>query len=127
MRSFLLKKLVRDKISADMQGMGQQVVSRTLNDDEFVAELAKKLVEEAKEFDPADPKALNELADVLEVVEALGAEMGTDFEQLRKLQDERREKRGGFKTRTYVEKVTLADDDKWASYYAKEPEKYTEE
>jgi len=125
MRSFLLNKLVRDKILADMQGMGQQVTHRKLDDAEYVRELRKKLLEEAGEFDTTKPEdALKELADVLEVVEALAKQIGTDFDGLRKLQAEIREKRGGFEDRTYVERLDLADDDPWAAYYAKDPERF---
>lgn len=127
MRKFLLNKLVRDKILGEMQGMGQRVVSKKLSDAAYLHELSRKLVEEASEFKPGDPKeALKELADILEVVEALAAEFGADFDKLRAVQAERKAKRGGFTDRTYVESVTLADDDPWAAYYAKEPERFKE-
>lgn len=127
MRKFLLNKLVRDKILGEMQAMGQQVASKKLSDAEYLHELCRKLVEEASEFKPGDPKeAVKELADVLEVVEALAAEFGADFDKLRAVQAERKAKRGGFATRTYVESVTLADDDPWAAYYAKEPDRFKE-
>lgn len=127
MKSFLLNKLVRDKILADMQGLGQQVTYRKLDDAGYLRELHKKLLEEAGEFDAAKPDdALKELTDVLEVVEALAKQLGTDFTGLRKLQAESREKRGGFETRTFVERLDLADDDPWVAYYAKDPERFKE-
>src|SRR4051794_32693596 len=121
MRTFRLNKLVRDKILLDMQALGQQVTVRKLNDEEFVAKLADKLVEEAKEFDPSEPKASDELADILEVIKALAKEMGINFDELRELQAKRREKRGGFQERFFVERLGVPDNDKWAEYYAREP------
>ncbi len=127
MRSFLLNKLVRDKILGEMQAMGQQVTFKKLNDAEYLRELSRKLVEEASEFKPDDPEdTLKELADVLEVVEALAAEFGADFDQLRAVQASRKVKRGGFKDRTYISRLDLADDDPWAKYYAKEPDRFKE-
>lgn len=127
MRSFLLNKLVRDKILGEMQAMGQQVTFKKLGDAEYLRELSRKLVEEANEFKPSDPEdALKELADVLEVVEALAAEFGADFDQLRAVQASRKAKRGGFVDRTYISRLDLADDDPWVAYYAKEPDRFKE-
>lgn len=126
MRSFKLNKLIRDKVLTDMEGLGQTVISRHLSDQEFLHELTRKLQEESKEFNPQDPKALDELCDVLEVIESLAKQLGTDFEGLRNRQSIRKEKRGGFETRTFVDHVNLQDDDQWVEYYAKEPERFPE-
>ncbi len=127
MRTFVLNKLVRDGILPDMERMRQQVVYRTLNDEAFLKALAAKLVEEAQEFSlESTQESLKELADVLEVVEALAGQLGSDFEQLRALQLKRRQKRGGFQDRTFIETVALAGNDKWAAYYAADPVKYPE-
>jgi predicted house-cleaning noncanonical NTP pyrophosphatase (MazG superfamily) len=127
MRSFQLNKLVRDKIVLDMMQLGQQVTSTKLDAETFRQKLAEKLVEEAKEIDITHPtQALKELADMLEVIETLAAELGEDFDGMRELQSNIRHARGGFDQRLYVEKLGLADDDKWVDYYAQEPTKYPE-
>lgn len=127
MRSFLLNKLVRDGILPDMEANGQKVLYRTLNDEAYLKELARKLVEEAKEFKlESNEEALKELADLLEVIETLAGQLGSDFKGLRSIQAGRRQKSGGFADRTYVETVTLRDDDKWAGYYAADPIKFPE-
>jgi predicted house-cleaning noncanonical NTP pyrophosphatase (MazG superfamily) len=127
MRSFLLDKLVRDKVFTSMQELEQVITHRTLDNAEFLQELQRKLLEECNEFDPDDPKeAANELADLLEVIETIGREIGADFETLRTIQSERREMRGGFTGRIYVERIDLKDEDPWVSYYASEPERFTE-
>ena len=126
MRSFLLRKLVRDKVFTSMQELGQKVTYRQLDDIEFVHELKRKLLEEANEFNPTDDKASKELADLLEVIETLGNQLGTDFENLRQLQLKIREERGGFQDRIFVERLDLQDHDPWVDYYTKEPGRFKE-
>lgn len=126
MRSFLLNKLVRDNVFANMQELGQKITHRQLSDEEFLHELKRKLLEEADEFDSADPKAAEELADLLEVIETAGQQLGQSFDELRTLQLDRRAKRGGFDQRIFVERLDLADDDPWADYYANDPTRFKE-
>lgn len=132
MRKFLLNKLVRDGIVADMQAKGQQVVSRQLDDAEFLHEAGRKVTEETGEFDAAKPDA-KELADIIEIAETtaqaardMAAKAGIATEELEALQLKRHEERGGFATRTYVESVTLQDDDSWVDYYTSEPDRFIE-
>jgi predicted house-cleaning noncanonical NTP pyrophosphatase (MazG superfamily) len=125
MKSFLLNKLLRDKVFIDMKRIGQQVTYHKLTDEEFVSELSRKLLEEAKEFKVSNgKKALDELVDVLEVVEALAVALGEDFEALRTRQAARKANRGGFAERMYVERIDLDDDDPWVDYYSKDSEKF---
>lgn len=127
MRTFRLNKLVRDGIVPQMQTAGQQVLSKKLSDEEFIIALSKKMVEEAREFNPKKPDAAKELADVLEVIEALAGELGFSFEELRQKQAEIKTLRGGFSDKLFIEKVSMADTDKWAEYYAAEPKRFPEE
>lgn len=109
-----------------MQELGQRVTYHQLSDKDFLPALKDKLLEEAKELDPEDPKAADELADLLEVIESIGHELGKDFEELRDTQLKRREKRGSFSKRYYVESLELDDNDPWADYYAAEPDRFKE-
>lgn len=109
-----------------MQNEGQVVVFRKLNDEEYSRELTKKLLEEAQEFDPKLPKAAQELADVLEVVEALAKELGLSFDDLREVQATIQKKRGSFDSRLFVDTVSMPDSDKWSKYYSEDPIKYEE-
>lgn len=109
-----------------MQELGQKITHRQLNDQEFVQELQRKLLEEVKELDQKDPKVVDELADLLEVIEAIGRELGHDFDSLRQIQKDRLNKRGGFENRIFVERLDLDEGDPWADYYAKEPDRFTE-
>lgn len=127
MRSFMLNKLVRDKVFEAMQEESEQVVLRKLSDADYLHELARKLAEEASEFSVSSlDEALKELADVLEVVESLAVTLGADFDKLRAVQAERKAKRGGFEKRVFVERVGVADDSPWAEYYANEPDRFPE-
>lgn len=126
MRSFLLNKLVRDKLLTSMQNLGQTVTYRRLTDKDFVLELKRKLLEEAKEFDPSKPGALKELADLLEVIETASNQLGSSFADLRKLQLKLRTKSGAFEDRIFVERLDLANNDPWVAYYAAQPDRFTE-
>jgi len=109
-----------------MVELGQQPSHKVLTKKEFLIALKAKLLEEAKEFDPNDPHALKELADILEVIETAAQELGTDFEKLRELQMTTRKKRGAFDDKIFIKALTLQDDDQWVDYYASEPERFPE-
>lgn len=126
MRKFRLNKLVRDGIPRDMGETGQGPKVRTLSRQEFLKALRDKFYEELGEFDPKAPNAAKELADLLEIVEAFCHELDIEFADLRKLQKKRRNERGGFGKRQFVETVSMEDDNKWAQYYGSEPERFPE-
>ena len=67
----------------------------------FRESLLAKVVEEAEELRAAGPRedAIKDLADVIEVLEALLHIEGIDVEQVRAVQAGRREARGGFERR----------------------------
>jgi predicted house-cleaning noncanonical NTP pyrophosphatase (MazG superfamily) len=90
-------KLVRDKISEIIRASGNQCEISTLNDAEYIEALKQKLVEEAKEAATASPEELaQELADVMEVIDALFAATGIEPEKVKEIQTEKRSQRGGF-------------------------------
>ncbi|MNN85071.1 hypothetical protein D3C81_2023140 [compost metagenome] len=67
-------------------------------------ELRTKLREESEEYFSAsnDKDALEELADMLEVIRALAEGHGSSPEELEKIRVGKAEKRGGFKDRVYL-------------------------
>ncbi len=91
-------KLVRDAIPDIIRQTGKNCRTRALSAEEFRAHLQAKLREEAAEYQSADsdPAALEELADMLEVILALASVHGADTDQLRTLQEAKRQQRGGF-------------------------------
>jgi predicted house-cleaning noncanonical NTP pyrophosphatase (MazG superfamily) len=85
-------KLVRDKIPEILDGKGISYEKRIASPEEYKAELIKKLGEEVKEFSEAgDPE---ELADILEVVEAL--KKLPEYAAIEELRLKKLKERGGF-------------------------------
>ena len=99
-------KLVRDRIPAIIAESGRQCRSTVLPEPAFRVALRAKLVEEALEVQAAPPEELlTELADVLEVVEALLTTHGLTWAQVHEVQQQRRQTRGGFESRRRLEWV----------------------
>ena len=93
-------KLVRDKIPKIIRNSGNQCETVTLSNLDYIEALKHKLVEESKEVATASPKNLSqELADVMEVMDALMAAAGIEPEKVREIQKEKRSQRGGFDNR----------------------------
>jgi predicted house-cleaning noncanonical NTP pyrophosphatase (MazG superfamily) len=95
-------KLVRDKIPELVESQNKKATVRILTDDnEYLNFLLSKLVEEATELANAksEDNQLEELADVLEVVEAIIVLKKLNQSDISKIQDQKRQERGGFKER----------------------------
>ncbi len=85
-------KLVRDKIPNILDEKGVSYKKRIASPEEYKVELIKKLTEETREF--FDDPSSEELADVIEVIEALKKLPDyTDIEEVRK---KKAEERGSF-------------------------------
>lgn len=97
-------KLVRDKIPHIITSSGKECRTRILDPEEYKQELRTKLSEESEEYMSAgsDQEALEELADMLEVIRALAEVHGTNVAQLDKLRADKAEARGGFQERVYL-------------------------
>lgn len=87
-------KLVRDKIPEIIAAKGERAETHIADDAEFLAKAKEKLGEEIAEFlESGNPE---ELADLLEVTYAIAAALGVSEEELSKIRQEKRDKRGGF-------------------------------
>lgn len=97
-------KLVRDKIPHIITSSGKECKTRILDQEEYKQELRTKLREESEEYMSAasDQEALEELADMLEVIRALAEVHGANTAQLDKLRADKAEARGGFQERVYL-------------------------
>jgi predicted house-cleaning noncanonical NTP pyrophosphatase (MazG superfamily) len=84
-------KAVRDKIPEIIESSGNTCNVKILDDDGFLAEMEKKLVEELKEYQ--ESKSVEELADILDVIDRISELKGVNLDKIRK---EKTEKRGGF-------------------------------
>ncbi len=87
-------KLVRDKIRDIIIEKGQKPLGYFSSKKEFKRRLAEKLVEEANEF--CEDKNEEELADVLEVVDAIYKVYGYSKDAVHDIQEKKRKARGGF-------------------------------
>lgn len=103
MSEIIHNKLVRNNIPQIIEAAGKQAVTRVLSDEEYLAELDRKLTEECAEYQ-AD-KNVEELADVLEVLYAIAAARGYSEQELERMRAAKAEKRGGFADRIFLEKV----------------------
>jgi predicted house-cleaning noncanonical NTP pyrophosphatase (MazG superfamily) len=102
-------KLVRDQIPAIITAAGGQPVTRVLDDVGYEAALRAKLLEEAHEAQAApDGELASELADVLEVLQALAAVHDLGWEDIVSEASRKRAERGGFDDRIFLEHVDQA-------------------
>ena len=94
-------KLVRDKIPASIDSMeGRKANWRIMDNEEYIKELNKKLLEEAHEF--IEENAVEELADIMEVIQSIMRVKNISYEELKKVQALKREQKGGFYNRVYL-------------------------
>ena len=100
------KKLVRDKIPDIIKSNGEEPIIRYLDDIEYKIELEKKLKEECEEVILSNGlDRIEELGDLLEVMISLANIEGKTLEEIIEICDSKREKRGGFSRKLYLEGV----------------------
>ena len=97
-------KLVRDRIPEIIEATGQSCVTRVLSDTEYIRMLDEKLNEELAEYQ--ESKSTEELADLLEVIEATALARGCSWEELLSIKAQKRQKRGGFEDKILLLEVT---------------------
>lgn len=93
-------KLVRDKIPDMIEENCQIAKTAVLDDEHYTVALEKKLKEETREY--LHSKELMELADILEVVEALAKNQGSSFDEVLELKKQKQEKNGAFDKRIFL-------------------------
>ena len=99
-------KLVWDKIPEIIKNNNETPITRILSDEEYKVELEKKLLEEYQEVLKASGnERLEELADMLEVMISLASLDDATLEDIIELADKKRNKRGGFKEKIFLESV----------------------
>ncbi|MBB4825119.1 putative house-cleaning noncanonical NTP pyrophosphatase (MazG superfamily) [Sporosarcina luteola] len=97
-------KLVRDFIPKIILDAGQVCHTRILGEEEYITELTKKMHEELAEYEAAEntEDAIEELADLLELIHAAASYHEITFEELDKIRAQKAEKRGGFEERLFL-------------------------
>ena len=96
-------KLVRDKIPEIIKADGKECKTRILSKDEYIAALETKLNEEVAEYQ--EDKNLEEMADVLEVLQAICLARGYSLDELEAMRIKKAKERGGFKDKIFLEYV----------------------
>jgi len=107
----IYNKLVRDLIPEIIEHSGKQCTLHTMDDAEYLSALHAKLGEELTEYLAAEEdQALEELADLLEVVRATAIARGFTLAKLEEVRVAKAEKHGGFAKQLLLEKVTESAD-----------------
>jgi len=103
----IYNKLVRDRIPEVIKNNGEEPITKILSDKEYKIELEKKLLEEYNEVINSNngKERIGELADMLEVIIALAKLENNSLEDIIEVANKKRQKRGGFDNRIYLEKV----------------------
>lgn len=94
-------KLVRDNIPEIMISKGCKPVTRVLNDEEYLNELNKKLLEEVNEY--LVDNNIEELADIKEVFNSILKAKGISTDELESVRLDKAEKRGSFNEKIFLE------------------------
>lgn len=96
-------KLVRDHIPDIIKADGKTCVTEILPDEQYLEMLDAKLSEELAEYQ--ESKSLEELANLLEVIQAVVNARGWTWEQLEQVRANKATKRGGFEKKILLKKV----------------------
>jgi predicted house-cleaning noncanonical NTP pyrophosphatase (MazG superfamily) len=92
---------VRDRIPDIIPSEGYTPRVRILEEVEYISELNRKLREETEEYLSDDNP--EEIADILEVIEAICAAKGYTQEQIETIKAQKKAERGGFEKKLYLE------------------------
>lgn len=103
----IYNKLVRDRIPEVITSTGKKFTTRILANEEYIKELKNKSFEELNEYINAenDSDAIEELADLLEIIHALADCHGGTIEKVEEVRQKKAEKRGGFKEKIFLIEV----------------------
>ncbi len=94
-------KLIRDRIPEIIKQKGGSPVTHIAGDEEYWSKLKEKLQEEVNEF--SQNSVAEELADILEVVDAICDYLKIDKIELDNTKKKKAAERGGFKDKIILE------------------------
>ncbi|MBD5151824.1 MAG: nucleoside triphosphate pyrophosphohydrolase [Oscillibacter sp.] len=104
MKNRVYNKLVRDRIPEIIEADGKTCITEILSDTQYLEMLDAKLNEELAEYQ--ESKSLGELADLLEVMQAVVEARGWSWEQLEQVRQEKAAQRGRFEKKILLKEVT---------------------
>lgn len=99
----IYNKLVRDNIPEIIERSGKRCTTETLSENDYLRMVDAKLDEELAEYHK--DQNIEELADLLEVIQAAAIARGYTLEDLERVRAEKAEKRGGFSKRILLKEV----------------------
>lgn len=104
----IYNKLVRNRIPEIIGNNGKTCTTRVLDKKEYIEEICKKTAEELAEYIEAKTPEhkIEELADLLELVNALAQQEDVTLEEVEKVRKQKAEKRGGFGERIFLVEVS---------------------
>jgi len=90
-----------------IKAAGERPSWRILNKKEYLREIKKKILEEAKELTGAKNKKeiINEIVDIQELIDILTSEIGLTKPGIKRQQKIKNKKRGGFKKKLFLIKT----------------------
>ncbi|MBA3815723.1 MAG: nucleoside triphosphate pyrophosphohydrolase [Parachlamydiaceae bacterium] len=97
------KKLVRDLIPEIIDRSGRTSIYYCATDEEYRNLVKMKLLEEVNEF--LEAESMEELADVLEVIDAIHVAYQFDIEHVQQVKETKKVERGGFKGKIVLERI----------------------
>lgn len=103
----IYNKLVRDRIPEIIAHSGKKYSTQILEKQDYIRELKKKSYEELEEYMNAanDSDAIEELADILEILHAFAECHGVSIEEVEQIRKQKADKRGGFKEKIFLIEV----------------------
>lgn len=127
-RKFKTDILVRNNRIQQMQDQGIVVNYQILDDEQYICELKRKIVEEANEVAVADTieELSSEIGDVLEVIDHLIDVYELDIDNIQKLKTDKQNRIGKFDKRYKTNFVEIDEDNEAINYYLKKKDKYPE-
>lgn len=97
------RKLVRDKIPEIIKAKGEAPIFHVADEAEYWTKLKAKLAEETGEF--VRDESINEVADVLEVIDAIIAYKNFDRVEIEAVKRKKFDERGGFGGRIILDEA----------------------
>ncbi len=96
-------KLIRDKIPEIIAKNGSKAITHTATDEEYLATLYAKVLEELEEF-KAKPST-EEMADIIEVLRALAQHKNIAWGSIEPIRQKKYEERGGFEKKIILDRT----------------------
>lgn len=126
MKRYEFNKLIRHKLPERMSINGVKINGQQLDQNQYLAKLNEKLIEETKEVIEAKGDHLKiELADVLEVIHAIAYANNFTIEQIEEARIKKCETNGHFSPEHYINYIEVAlDNKKVIDYMESDDKKY---